>query len=136
MRAAIRLLTTLIIILVLISICFNSSALGLSIIIINETGIEIKIDLLQDSCGNELVKDKNPVILKNGHSIIFENVMPITHHYKICANGICVITTMGIVSHITEYILLAKLKGGCICVIEKPNIWPANSRCTQPLYSL
>ena len=120
----------------LITITFSSVAFAFSIVIQNETGVNLRIDTLEDNCGGVLVQESNPFSIATGESIRFENVMPIVHHYRMCANGTCESTSLGMTLGVEEYVIVVTLKDQCICVKQKPLIWPGTYKCKEAQYEI
>lgn len=110
-------------------ISYFSIVFGFSIIIKNDTGVHLRIDSFEDNCGNIYIKEMSPVFIVPGDSIQFKNVVPTIHHYKMCANGTCEGSALAISYEQKSYTLQAILKGSCLCVIQKPLIWPGIIRC-------
>ena len=100
-----------------------------SIIIKNDTGFSLRIDSFEDNCGKVYIRKINPFFLAPGESIEFDKVVPIIHHYEMCANGTCEGSALGMDHSVNRYYLHAILKGQCLCVIQKPSIWPGIIKC-------
>ena len=120
----------------LVTITFNSVTFAFSIVIKNETGVNLRVDALEDNCGEILVQESNPLSIATGESIKFENVMPIVHHYRMCANGTCEGSSLGMTIGVEEYVIVVILKDQCICVKQKPLIWPGTFKCTEAQYGI
>ena len=129
-------LRIVLIVIILIAINFSSTAFAFSIIIKNETRVSLRIDSLEDNCGNVLIEEKNPVSLAPGRWIRFENVVPIVHRYWMCANGTCEGSALGMEICNDEYIMVVTLIDGCIYVTEKPHFWPGVIKCHIPKYQI
>ena len=129
-------LRIILIVTILIAINFSSTAFAFSIIIKNETSVSLRIDSLEDNCGNILIEDKNPVSLTPGGWIKFENVVPNIHRYWMCANGTCEGSALGMEICNEEYILVVRLIDGCIWVTRKPLFWPGVMKCNKPKYQI
>lgn len=120
----------------LISIFFTSTVFGFSIEIINDTGVPLRIDLLEDNCGKAYIEERSPVVLDSGESMLIDNLMPVVHHYKICANGTCEATAIGMHIHTKEYVLRVTLKHHCICIMQNPLIWPGTFKCEEAQFEI
>ena len=132
MRISVKGLIVLMVI--LIPIYFNSNSSAFSIIIQNETGVSLRIDSFEDNCGNVLVEETNPVSLSPGQSLKFENVECTVHHYRMCANGTCEGSSLGMKLSEEQYLMIAWLKSKCLCVKQVPLIWPGVIRCKKERY--
>lgn len=120
----------------LITLSFNSGTYAFSIVIENETGVNLRIDALEDNCGEVLIQESNPLFIATGESIRFENVLPIVHHYRMCANGTCEGSSLGMALSVEEYVLVVTLKDHCVCVKQKHLIWPGNFKCKEAQFKL
>ncbi len=120
----------------LITVTVSSVTFAFSIIIKNETGVPLRIDSFEDNCGGVLIQESNPCSIATGESIRFENVMPIVHHYRMCAKGTCESTSLGMTSRVEEYVIVVTLKDQCICVKQKPLIWPGTFKCKEAQFKL
>ena len=117
-------------------VCISSVAFAFSITVINDTEVPLRIDLLEDNCGTVYVAEGNPNTLAPGQLIKFHNVMPIVHHYKMCANGTCESTSLGMTLGVEEYFMVVTLKDQSICVKQKPLIWPGTFKCKEAQYEI
>lgn len=126
----------LIVLIFLIFFYGGYQAFAFSIIIKNETGVPLRIDSFENNCGIFLIEDTNPLLLASGESIEFDNVMPIVHHYRMCANGTCESTSLGMTLGVEEYVIVVTLKDQCICVKQKPLIWPGTFKCKEAQFKL
>ena len=120
----------------LVTITFSSVTFAFSIVIQNETGVNLRIDALEDNCGEVFIQESNPFSIATGESIRFENVKPIAHHYRMCANGTCESTSLGMTLGVEEYVIVVTLKDQCICVKQKPLIWPGIFKCKEAQYDI
>ena len=120
----------------LATITVSSVTFAFSIVIKNETGVDLRIDSLDNNCGEFFIQESNPLSITAGESIRFENVMPVVHHYRMCANGTCEGSSLGINTGTEEYVIVVTLRNQCICVKQKPLIWPGNFKCQAPQYKL
>lgn len=118
----------------LITVTLSSVTFAFSIVIKNETGVTLRIDALEDNCGKVFIQESNPLAIATGESTIFENVMPIVHHYRMCANGTCEGSSLGMTLGVEEYVIVVTLKDQCICVKQKPLIWPGTFKCKEAQY--
>ena len=126
----------IVLIMMLIPISLNSESLAFSIIIQNETGVSLRVDSFEDNCGNVLIEEMNPVSLTPGQSLKFENVVCTVHHYKMCANGTCEGSSLGMKLNEDQYLMIARLKNTCLCVTQIPLIWPGVIRCNKERYNI
>jgi hypothetical protein len=111
-------------------------AFDFSIIIKNDTGAQLRIDSFEDNCGKVYIKEISPLYLAPGESIKFNKLVPIIHHYKMCANGTCEGSALGMNHIVNKYILQAILKKHCLSVIQKPSIWPGIIKCNKAQYRI
>jgi len=118
------------------TIIIPSSASAFSIEIINDCGVPLRIDRLEDNCGKAYINDGTPVVLTSGQSITIENIMPVVHHYKMCANGTCESTAVGMNINVTAYVLHVTLNSNCICVTQVPLVWPGTFRCEDVQFEI
>ena len=126
----------LIVLIFLIFFYGGYQAFAFSIIIKNETGAPLRIDSFENNCGKILIEDTNPLLLSSGESIKFDNVMPIMHHYRMCANGTCEGSALGMTLNIEKYIIVVTLKNQCICVTQNPLIWPGRFQCNNAQFEI
>ncbi len=90
----------------LITITFSSVSFAFSIVIQNETGVTLRIDSLEDNCGEAFIQESNPLSIATGESIRFDNVLPIVHLYWMCANGTCEGSALGMTLGVAEYFIV------------------------------
>lgn len=136
MQTSIYLFKVFLVLVFLVTITFSSVTFAFSIVIQNETGVLLRIDALEDICGKVFIQESNPLSIATGESIRFENVMPVLHNYRMCANGTCESTSLGMKLGVEEYVLVVTLKDQCICVKQKPLIWPGTFKCKQAQYDI
>lgn len=136
MQTSIYFLKVVLALVFLVTITFSSVTFAFSIVIKNETGVTLRIDVLEDNCGKAFIQESNPLSLASGESIRFENVMPIVHHYRMCANGTCEGSSLGMTLGVEEYVIVVTLKNQCICVKQKPLIWPGIFKCKEAQYEI
>ena len=136
MQISIYLIKVVLVLVILIAITFSSVTFAFSIVIINETGVTLRIDAFEDNCGEAFIRDSNPLSIATGESIRFENVMPIVHHYRMCANGTCESSSLGMALGVEEYVIVVTLRDQCICVKQKPLIWPGTFKCKEAQYEI
>ena len=136
MQISIYLFKVVLALVFLVTITFSSVTFAFSIVIQNETGVNLRIDALEDNCGEVFIQESNPLSIATGESIRFENVMPIVHHYRMCANGTCESTSLGMTLGVEEYVIVVTLKDQCICVKQKPLIWPGIFKCKEAQFKL
>ena len=115
----------------LILILFTAEAFGFSITVKNDTGFLLRIDKFKDNCGNVYIERTRPLYLDIGESLTFDGILPIIHHFRMCANGTCEVSAIGVNRIVNEYTLKAILKDRCTYVIVEPLIWPGNVQCFE-----
>jgi len=118
--------------LLLIAVSFKLFAYDL--VVHNQTGKLLRIDILEDQCKNVLVSQEAPVIIEPDAEIIFTNVHPVKHFYKMCAVGNCILTTFAFDTNlnIETYSLKAFLdKYSMLYVKADPDIWPGTEASCQ-----
>lgn len=120
----------------LIIITVSSVTFAFSIVIKNETGVPLRIDSFEDNCGGVLVQESNHCSIATGESIRFKNVIPVVHHYRMCANGTCEGSSLGMTLGVKEYVIVVTLKDRCICVKQNPLIWPGALKCKEAQFKL
>lgn len=136
MQISIYLFKVVLVLVILITIFFGSISFAFSIVIKNETGVTLRIDALEDNCGEVFIQETNPLLLTAGESFRFDNVMPIVHHYRMCANGTCESSCLGMALGVKEYVIVVTLNNQCICVKQKPLIWPGKFKCKETKYKI
>ena len=136
MQISIYLFKVVLALVFLITVTLSSVTFAFSIVIQNETGVNLRIDALEDNCGEVFIQESNPHSIATGKSIRFENVMPIVHHYRMCANGTCESSSLGMTLGVEEYVIFVTLKDQCICVKQKPLIWPGTFKCKETQYEI
>lgn len=114
---------------ILFSMC--ATAYAIDIIFKNRTGVPLRIVWFMDSCDNVLLNAKDQFYLKPKEKTCFVDLQPVMHHYKICANGTCQTTAVGVNLSNDLYIVEAILKGRQVRSIYKPNIWPGITSCEK-----
>ena len=103
------------------------------IIIKNETGTELTIVRLDDMCGNNAVDFKKQQVLKANEEIFFKDLKPVMHHYEICANGTCEISSIGMDTETKTYMIQVVINGIYVWGIVTPKIWPGNNKCEDEI---
>ncbi|MEN8245736.1 MAG: hypothetical protein ABFS43_12640 [Thermodesulfobacteriota bacterium] len=136
MQISIYLFKVVLALVFLITITLSSVTFAFSIVIKNETGVHLRIDALEGNCGKVFIQESNPLSIATGESIRFENVVPIVHHYRMCANGTCESSSLGMTLGVEEYVIVVTLKDQCICVKQKPLIWPGTFKCKEAQYEI
>jgi hypothetical protein len=107
----------------------SATSYAIDIIFKNRTSVPLKIVWFMDSCDNVILNAKNQFYLKPNEKTCFVDLQPVMHHYKICANGTCQTTALGVNLSNDLYIVEAILKGKQVRSICTPNIWPGITSC-------
>ena len=104
-------------------------AVATDLSVINNTGVEMRLDSLFNRCDGAIVSPDKPVVLKPGESFDLKNITPVMHHYKVCAVGYCSSTAMGISEDIHYRLEVVLEDGFLIDGVELPDHWIGNTKC-------
>ena len=110
---------------------FSLHTYSASIRIVNRTGVQIRVAELYNSCRDVIVHRDTPVYLEDGESYLASDIRIVMHHYKICGNGKCILTAMGIKEDL-DYELGVELDGDLVEGVPSPDHWVGNMECGQP----
>ncbi|HXH29345.1 MAG TPA: hypothetical protein VNJ01_00910 [Bacteriovoracaceae bacterium] len=107
---------------------FAVTSFAASLKITNRTGLPIRVAELYSSCGDVIVHRDSPHHLEDGESMLAPEIKIVMHHYKICGNGACILTAMGIKDDI-DYQLAVELDDELITGVPLPDHWVGNTQC-------
>ena len=110
-------------------LCGSAGAFDLAIV--NHTGASARIVRLISACGQILVSEEKPILLKEDETYIIKNAVPVMHHYTACGSGRCDSSSVGIKDADT-YTLELVLKDGVIDGQAQPDHWVGNTKCPTP----
>ena len=105
----------------------SSLASATDLIVINETGTQMRIEDLKNACQGSVIKNNQPIRLAAGESYTFKDLAPVIQTYTVCGAGYCSATALG-VTDLKTYTLRVTLDKGLITGRAEPDHWKNSYR--------
>lgn len=117
--------------LLILGLLLACQANATDLVIMNNTGAEIRVTQLRNKCQDFIITEDKPHIIKKSSGLLVKGIVPVVQTYTVCGSGFCSSSAIGMkdADHYTLDVTLDE--DGMITGNGVPDHWVGNLECPK-----